>query len=650
MVNRLANETSPYLLQHAENPVDWYPWGAEAFERARAEDKPILLSIGYAACHWCHVMERESFEDQATATLMNERFVSIKVDREERPDVDSIYMGAVQALTGQGGWPMTVFCTPDGVPFLGGTYFPPEDAHGMPSFRSVLERVDELWRTRRADLLEQGNKLVDAIGRATPRASADPLQAGIVTAGVSQILAAHDPVHGGFGGAPKFPQAPVLELMLRMSGRVPGVREAVEHTLRRMALGGIYDQLGGGFARYSVDATWTVPHFEKMLYDNAQLARTYTHAWQAYGDPFYRRIAVETLEYLLRDMRNAGGGFHSSDDADSEGEEGKFYVWSYDEFTSIAPEAADYYGVTEHGNFEGTNVLTAQHAEPPTAARAKLLAVRAERVRPGKDDKVLASWNGLTIAALAEAGAAFDRTDFVQAASEAASFVLERMSAGDELLHTFRAGRAHVRGLLEDYASLTDSLLALWEATFEPRWADEAVRLARDAVASFVDRDEGGFFSTSPDHDLIVRLKEIAESATPAPGAVLALVLQKLAVLFDASELAKPAIEALRVAHLYMDRAAQAAATWLAALDFYTSTPREIAFTGPLDGEDGRALVQTVTSRFIPNRVMAGGSDGSTIALLRDKPATDRPTAYVCERYVCKQPTTDPNELAEQLR
>jgi len=647
--NRLVGETSPYLLQHANNPVDWYPWGADAFAKAKSEDKPILLSIGYAACHWCHVMERESFEDASTAALMNDRFVSVKVDREERPDVDAVYMGAVQALTGQGGWPMTVFCTPDGVPFLGGTYFPPEDRHGLPGFTTVLGRVDELWRTRRGELLDQGRRIVDAIARSVPAASNQPLHPALVAQATGRIAANHDATHGGFGGPPKFPQAPVLEFLMRSAPRSPSVRDAVDRTLRSMALGGIYDQLGGGFARYAVDATWTVPHFEKMLYDNAQLARVYVHAWQAFGDELYRRIATETLEYLLRDMRDAAGGFHSSEDADSDGAEGTFYVWGYHDFISVAPEAAAYYGVTPEGNFEGRNILTAGTPEPRPDARAKLLAARAQRQRPARDDKVLASWNGLAIAALAEAGAAFGRADFGDAAGEAARFALETMRDGDELLHAYREGRAHVRGLLEDYAYLADGLLALWESTFDRRWLDEARTLVRTAIALFGDAAGGGFFTNPPDHDLIVRHKEIVESATPAPGAVLSLLCQKLALLFDDPELERAGIDALRTAHAYMDRAPQAVATWLSALDFYVSMPKEIAFTGPLDTTEGRRLVGVAARRFLPNRVMAAGNNGSDIALLEDKPETDAPTAYVCERYVCKQPTSDPDELAAQL-
>jgi hypothetical protein len=651
MANRLIDETSPYLLQHANNPVDWFAWGDEAFAKARTDDKPILLSIGYAACHWCHVMERESFEDAATARLMNEWFVPVKVDREERPDVDAIYMDAVQAMTGHGGWPMTMFCTPDGVPFLGGTYFPPEDRHGLPGFTRVLEHVHELWTTRRQDLLAQGNELVRRIAQASsPKASTEPLSSSLLSGAASQMLSTHDPVHGGFGRAPKFPQAPALELALRLHARGFGTARALATTLTRMALGGIYDQIGGGFARYSVDHMWLVPHFEKMLYDNAQLARVYVHGWQAFRDELYRRIANETLDYLLRDMRSPDGGFYSSEDADSEGEEGTFYLWSYDEIMSVAPDAIGYYGVTEEGNFEGRNILTAAGPVPPHDARSRLFAARGRRPRPGLDDKVLASWNGLAIAALAEAGAAFDDARWIGAAETAAEFVLGSMFDGGRLMHSWKTpGPARVPGMLEDYAYLADGLLALWEATFERAWLDACRRMADEAVRLFGDAEHGGFFSTGVDHErLIVRPKEIIESATPSPGAVLALVLQKLAVLYDEPGYAKAAVDAVRTAYAYMERASQAASTWLAALDFYLSTPKEIAIVG----ERGRdKLLAVVTQRYMPNRVLAGSLSGTDeVALLRDRrPQDGSATAYVCERYVCRSPTTDPHELARQL-
>ncbi|HVE91881.1 MAG TPA: thioredoxin domain-containing protein [Actinomycetota bacterium] len=655
--NRLAAETSPYLLQHANNPVDWYPWGDEAFEEARRRDVPILLSIGYAACHWCHVMERESFEDAETAQLMNELCVNVKVDREERPDVDSLYMDAVQAMTGHGGWPMTVFMTPDGIPMIGGTYFPPEDRHGMPSFRTVLRYVADLWVNRRPDLLAQGNELIQRISQSIPAASSEPLTDALLWGAARQVSSVHDSEFGGFGRAPKFPQSPVLEFCLRARARGAAMRGLLDTTLRAMALGGIYDQIGGGFSRYAVDRQWLVPHFEKMLYDNAQLARVYLHAWQTHGDQLYGRICAETLDYLLRDMRDDTGALHASEDADSEGEEGKFYVWSHEEFMAVAPEAAGWFGATPEGNFEGHNILTAGGDDPPLEARAKLLEVRSRRVRPAKDDKVLASWNGLAIAALSEAGAALDRPDFLVAARDAASFVLDGMRRDDgRLLHSYRAGKAHIPGLLEDYAYMADGLLALWEATFEPRWLHESQRLAREAIDLFADPRGGGFYAAAEGDDaLVIRQKDVSESATPSPGAVLSLVLQRLAVLFDEPDLARPAVDALRVARIYMDRAPQAAATWLAALDFYLSTPKEVVLTGDLRSDAGRELARQVWTTYLPNAVIAGRPAVSPdhpilqkVALLKDR-ETQAPTAFVCERYVCKLPTSDPQELARQL-
>jgi hypothetical protein len=651
--NRLANETSPYLLQHAHNPVDWYPWGPEALERAKREDKPVLLSIGYAACHWCHVMERESFEEPATASLMNESFVCIKVDREERPDIDAIYMNAVQAMTGHGGWPMTMFLTPEGVPFFGGTYFPPEDRHGLPSFTRVLESVARLWTQRRSELVAQGAELMKRLAEMEPKSSAEPLSSSLFAAAVRRIAAAADAMHGGFGRAPKFPQAPVLELVLRADARgLSGLRGPIDLTLTRMALGGIYDQIGGGFHRYSVDDQWLVPHFEKMLYDNAQLARVYLHAWQATGNALYRRIAEETLDYLIRDMRSDRGGFHASEDADSEGHEGTFYTWTYDELARIAPEALDYYGASPEGNFEGRTIATAAGPEPPAESRARLLDARSRRIRPGLDDKVLASWNGLAIAALAEAGPALGRADFVEAARAAATFVLDEMrTQHGRLLHSWRAGSARVLGLLEDYAFMADGLLELWQATFEPAWLDACRGLASSAIDLFSGTGPG-FHTTGSDHErLIVRSKEVVESATPAPGAVLSLVLQRLGVVYDDAALARAGVEALRVAVPYMQRAPQAVATWLQALAFYVSTPVEIALLGALESDGMRALRRILDARYMPHRVLAGAESArSDIALLRDRePLSGRPTAFVCRRYVCKLPVTDPEDLARQL-
>jgi uncharacterized protein len=656
--NRLAGETSPYLLQHAYNPVDWYPWGPEALERARAENKPILLSVGYAACHWCHVMERESFENPRIAGLMNAHFVPVKVDREERPDLDAIYMDAVQAMTGgHGGWPMTVFLTPEGAPFYGGTYYPPEDRAGMPGFRRVLESLADAWESTPDQVEAQGRKLVSALSQATaPAGSPEPLSVELFSSAVLSMGRTFDHEHGGFGVSPKFPQPPLLDLLIRgasgPAGGLPGARDQAESTLRHMALGGIYDQLGGGFHRYSVDRQWLVPHFEKMLYDNAQLARVYTHAWQAWKVPLYRRIALETLDYLLREMRDPGGGFASSEDADSEGEEGRFYVWSHEELSRLAPDAAAYYGSTPRGNFEGRNILTASSDEPPAAARLRLLEARSRRIRPAKDDKVLVSWNGLTIAALAEAGAAFDRPDLVDAARQTATFLLDKAQDGSgRLLHSWRAGRAAVLGMLEDYAYLAEALLTLWEVTFEPQWFGEARRLAGQIVELFGDPDGGGFFTTGADHErLLVRQKEFVESVTPAPNAVASIVLQRLGVLTGDDELRAPGVAVLDAAKGVMERAPQAAATFLAALHFHLSAPKEIAIVGEPSDPATRALANEVWTRFLPNKVVAGAPPGVDSPLLEGKTLLrGRPTAFVCEHFACQAPTNDPNTLAIQL-
>jgi uncharacterized protein YyaL (SSP411 family) len=659
--NRLIHEMSPYLIQHAHNPVDWYPWGPEALERAKAEDKPILLSIGYAACHWCHVMERESFEDEAVAAYMNEHFVCIKVDREERPDIDSIYMDAVQAMTGQGGWPMTMFLTPDAVPFHGGTYFPPTDRGGMPGFMRVLQGVAGIWQDKREEVRKQSGAVLEHLQAFADAASAsdDPLDAGLIHEAVVKLERTFDRVHGGFGASPKFPQPPVLELLMRAAASPSeacseSARDMVEFTLRRMAHQGIYDQVGGGFHRYATDRAWLVPHFEKMLYDNAQLARLYTHAYQAWNLPLYRRVAIETLDYLLRDMRDPAGGFYSSEDADSEGVEGKFYVWDHAEFTAVAPEAAGWFGVSERGNWEGTNILIAASDDPPDDARAKLLEVRSRRVRPGLDDKVLTSWNGLAIAAFAEAGAAFARPDLVEAARAAAGFVLDQMRNRDgRLLHAYKGGRASVLGMLEDYAYLADGLFALWEATFEPRWIEAAQELAGQMVDLFWDEQGGGFFTTGVDHEaLLVRQKELVESVTPSPNGVAALLLQKLAIITGDGTQADRARQVLRLARTLMERAPQAAPSFLSALDFHLGRPKEVVIVSRADaaGGDAEPLLRTVWDRFLPNRVLAGAPPGIHSPLLEGKlPRGGVPTAFVCEGYACRAPTTDPKELARLL-
>ncbi len=665
MANRLAQETSPYLLQHRENPVDWYPWGPEALRRAGEEDLPILLSVGYSACHWCHVMERESFEDPDTAAYMNEHFVCVKVDREERPDVDAIYMEAVQAMSGQGGWPMTVFLDPEGVPFYGGTYFPPDESRGMPSFRMVMEAVIDAFERKREEIRERAGETrarLGAIGLVEP--DAEPPEAARLEEAVTRLRAVADRERGGFGGAPKFPPASALELLLAR-----GEREIVELTLDAMLAGGIYDQLGGGFARYSVDAGWLVPHFEKMLYDNALLARAYLHGWQALGHQRYRRACEETLDWMLREMRGPEGGFYSALDADSEGEEGRFYVWTPaqiraalgDEETAAA--VIEHYGVTATGNFEGANVLhlpggagrlclpTRNKLDPRVLeeARGALLAARAERVRPGLDDKRLAAWNALAIAALAEAGAALGRDDYLAAARECAEFVLEEMHDGDgRLLRTYRDGEARLNAYLEDHAFLLEALLALYEAGFEPRWFECAHSLAETIVTRFGDPERGGFFSTSDDHErLIARRKEVGDHPIPSGNSSAAMGMLHLAALTGERGYER---QAEGVFALFAKPAAQhpeAFAHLLRALDFHLSPTREVALIGGDVGE----LATVVRSAFRPHLVLAAGPAGSSEPpLLRDRPEVDgSPTAYVCENFACRAPVTDRERLAELL-
>jgi uncharacterized protein YyaL (SSP411 family) len=669
-MNRLAHETSPYLLQHAGNPVDWFPWGPEALERARELDRPILLSIGYAACHWCHVMERESFEDPATAELMNERFVSIKVDREERPDLDAIYMDAVQAMTGSGGWPLTAFLTPGGEPFYAGTYFPNEPRHGMPAFRSVLEAVAGVWEDRREEARAQSARIVEAIDR-TGRlaASAEPLTDEILTQASQVLRRSFDPRWGGFGGAPKFPQPMTLEFLLRMHLRgAPDALDIVRVTLDKMAA-------GGGFHRYSTDERWHVPHFEKMLYDNALLLRLFVRSWQVGGDAHHRRIATETADYLLRELRHPDGGFLSSQDADSEGVEGKFFVWSWDELVEAAGEpVAAALGASPDGNWEGTNVLW--RPVPPRAiagelgidaeglerdlesARARLMELRAERVRPATDDKVLAAWNAMAIAALAEAGRAFERTDYVEAAVRAARFVLTALRDDEgRLLRSWRDGRAGRPAFADDHALMADACLTLYETTFELEWFEQARALADDLLRLFHDEERGGFFQTGTDAEpLVVRPKEVVDNAVPSGNSVAADVLQRLAHLTGEERYERAGIGALRLVRDAMAGAPGGFGHALGALDLYLSNAKEVAIVGDPGSPGTRALAAEVTSRrFLPNHVLAVAAPTDeaardAVALLRDRSQLDgHPTAFVCERFVCKLPVADPEALVARL-
>ena len=680
MANRLANETSPYLLQHKDNPVDWYPWGEEALRRARREDKPILLSVGYSSCHWCHVMERESFEDEETARIMNEHFVNIKVDREERPDIDSIYMSALQAMTRGGGWPMTVFLTPEGVPFYAGTYFPPEPRGGMPSFKQVLLTLADAYRNRREEVLRSAESVREFLRASTtaemPRGR---LREELLDGAAEALMRQLDRRFGGFGGAPKFPQPMSLEVLLRHHRRT-GDREAlagVELTLRSMARGGIYDQLGGGFHRYAVDGRWLVPHFEKMLYDNALLSRLYLEAYQATGDGFYRRVAEETLDYVARDMRGPEGGFYSAEDADSEGEEGKFYVWTPRELREAlgsedASLAAAYWGVTERGNFEGRNVLHVPR-EPEEVAREvglspgelgrrvreirrRLLEARGRRVRPGRDEKVLAAWNGLMLRSFAFAARVLRREDYLRIARENAAFLLGRLlSPEGRLLRSYRDGRARIAGYLEDYAMVADGLVSLYEATFETRWLREAISLADAMDELFWDESAGAFFDApAGGEELVTRPRDVYDNATPSGTSVAVDVLLRLALLLGREDYRRRAEAALEGLSGLLEQMPAAFGRLLGALDFHLGRPREVAIVGRPDAPDTRALVDALYSVYLPNRVIAGGpggEDASLVPLLEGRGMVDgRATAYVCEGYVCKSPTTEPGELLRQLR
>src|SRR5688500_3911007 len=592
MANRLAGETSPYLLQHKDNPVDWYPWGEEALARAREEELPILLSIGYSACHWCHVMERESFEDPETAAHMNERFVCIKLDREERPDLDSIYMEACQAMTGQGGWPLNVFLTPEQVPFFAGTYFPPESRMGMPSWSSVLDAVATAWDERRTEIREGGARIAERLrgGALLKRSERDFDEAALEEA-VEALRRQYDRANGGFGGAPKFPPASALEFLLRR-----GETEMTAHTLRAMGSGGMYDQVGGGFARYSVDPYWLVPHFEKMLYDNALLARVYLHGWQVTAEPLFRTVVEETLEWALREMRGPEGGFYSALDADSEGVEGKFYVWTVEEMRAAlgdepdADEAIAWFGATDRGNFEGRNIPVRGPGTPERLGewRRRLYEVRAKRVWPGLDDKRLTSWNALMISALAEAGAVLERPDYLDAAARCAEFVLGSLRDADgRLLRTWKDGEGRLNAYLEDHAFLLEALLTLYESTFEPRWFAEARRLADATIERFADEENGGFFETSSDHEqLVARRKDLEDHPIPSGNASAAYGLLRLAALTGEHEYERRAVSALRLLHQLAPKHPQAFGHLLQALDFHLSPTREVA----LAGADTRAL------------------------------------------------------------
>ncbi len=685
--NRLAHETSPYLLQHAHNPVDWYSWGPEAFEQAAALDRPILLSIGYSACHWCHVMERESFENEAIAAQMNRDFICVKVDREERPDVDAIYMSAVQLLTGQGGWPMTMFLTPAGKPFYGGTYYPPVDHYGRPGFPRVLEAVADAWKNRRSEVETMGRELLgqlDEAGDISRHLTDTLLTPTILENAFANLSAQFDRLHGGFGSAPKFPQPANLDFLLRFHSRSRRAEPLamVERTLQRMALGGIYDQLGGGFHRYSVDQVWLVPHFEKMLYDNAQLAQTYIRCYQATGNAFYRGVAEEILEYVAREMTSEEGGFTSAQDADSEGEEGKFFVWTPEQIVRVlgernAPIFCAFYDVQPGGNWEGNSILHVVMDAPEVAqkfgisveeaasildeSRIKLFHEREKRVKPGLDDKILTAWNGLMLAAFSEVAAVLNHEEFRQIAVRNAEFLQRTLSRTDEdgqvrLLRTYRNGQAKLNGYLEDYAFYADGLLLLYEATFDIQWLKLAQELTATMLALFWDEQNGGFFATSSDHEtLIQRPKDWDDNATPSGNSVALDVLLRLAVLTGEDVYRQRAARVLRRLGSTLEKHPYGFARCLSALDFYLSSPKEIALLGPLTDIDTQALLHSVYSHYLPNKIVvqanSPGDASPSIPLLTGRSLRDgKPTAYVCEQFTCKAPTTEPAILLQQIQ
>ena len=679
MANRLGSETSPYLLQHKDNPVDWYPWGPEAMAAAALLDKPVLLSVGYSACHWCHVMERESFEDPQIAALMNELFVNIKVDREERPDVDSVYMAAVQAMTGHGGWPMTVFLTPEGRPFYGGTYYPPEDRGGLPSFPRVLHSVANAYSTRRGDLLSNSSRVIGHIqAQSAPRSSAGPLDHELLDHGFMGMVHDADRTNGGFGMQPKFPQPMVYEFLLRYwkaTNSADGLG-IVKTTLEKMARGGIFDQVGGGFHRYSTDSVWLVPHFEKMLYDNALLAVLYLHGWQATGEPLFREVVEKTLDYVLKEMTHPLGGFYSAQDADSEGEEGKFFVWLPQEIEdALGPDlgraAMEYWGVSREGNWEGKNILNAGRPDEEVAAGLgltvgelherlreaadRLYRVRSERVHPGLDDKVLTGWNGLMMKAFAECGAHLGRQDWIAAAEKNADFLLTNLVVDGRLLRTWRDGQAKIPGYLEDHAFLVDGLISLYEATFDRRWLEEARTLGDRIPELFRDDADGVLYDTGSDHDrLIVRPRDLFDNAVPCGNSAAAMALLRLGLHTGDAKYEEVATAALGSVSDFLQRVPSGVAWWLCALDFHLARVQEVVVMGAPDDAGTSRLLDVARSGFSPNRIYAGAAgpsdDDDGYPLLVGKGLMDgKATAYLCENYACLTPTTDPSEFARQL-
>ncbi len=671
MPNRLAGETSPYLLQHADNPVDWYPWGDEAFGRALAEDKPIFLSIGYSACHWCHVMAHESFENEHTALLMNQNFVNIKVDREERPDLDSVYMRAIQALTGSGGWPLTAFLTPEGKPFFGGTYFPPEDRYGMPSLPRVLMAVVDAYRNRRGDIEQTVRQLMAGLTTETrSNAAKEPLIVDVLAQAYLNLKGSFDEENGGFGTAPKFPQPMALEFVLRYFSRSQdkATLEMVDLTLEKMAEGGIYDQIGGGFHRYATDSQWLVPHFEKMLYDNALLSQVYLHAYLATGKLLFRSIAEETLDYVLREMTDPQGGFYSTQDADSEGIEGKYYVWTPQEIADVVGDetgkiVSSCFGVTAEGNFHGRNILHIVAAPAPEVsstidqAKPPLLRKREQRVKPGRDEKVLASWNGLMLASLAEAACILSRRDYLAAAAANGSFLLNSMIADGHLKHTYKDGKAKIDGYLQDHALVIDGLLLLHQATFGGEWLRQAINLAVAMIERFWDGARGTFYDVSQSQqDLFLRPRDTFDLALPSGSSAATLALLKLARLTDNGHFEQIAAQSLRPMQEPMRQNPLGFSNWLSALDFCLSAPKEIAIIGQRDDPAAAELLRILSNAWLPNKVVAAYDPKdptavSDLQLLENRQMiNNQPTVYICQRHVCHAPVTDPDSLGTHLR
>ena len=676
--NRLAREKSPYLLQHQHNPVDWFAWGEEAFAKARKENKPIFLSIGYSTCHWCHVMERESFEDEAVAKYLNAHFISIKVDREERPDVDKIYMTAVQAMTRSGGWPLNVFLTPDLKPFYGGTYFPPKPHPSRPSFQQLLERIAEFWKTREKEVVasaEELHKQLAEINSFQPAEGPPILNPGVLTNALMQFKSNYEPRHGGFGNAPKFPRPATPSFVLRQGLRHkdPEAVRMVVHTCEQMAAGGIYDQLGGGFARYSVDAQWLVPHFEKMLYDNAQLIHLYLDAHLVTGEAKFADTARDIIRYLLRDMTHKDGGFYSAEDADSEGHEGKFYCWTKKDLSALlTPEefnvATNHFGITEEGNFTdhshptpltNQNVLSIVNPQLTpgdttllAAAKAKMFAVRSKRVRPHLDDKVLASWNGLMLGALARAGAVLNDESYLAAAERNLAFLQAKLwdASSKTLYHRWRDGERDTVQLLDAYAFLLDGTLHLYQSTLEPRHLDFALALAETMTAKFYDAKEGGFYQSADGaKDLILRVKEDYDGAEPSGNSVAALSLLKLAAITDDKPMRERAEKTIRQSAVKLQRLPEALPYLLAALDYSLEEPRRVVIAGDPKSPEAKRLLRAAHAAYQPNKVVLGTA-GAVEPFAKTLPAKDGPVVYLCTGTACQPPTNDPAKVRELLK